>query len=83
MAEKSGDIVTVLAGRPFEQQLGAAITLELMGRTAFAATVLEQALAAAPPGNAGWLVPVEPLLNVWANADVWAPVLSRLRSRAA
>ena len=37
----------------------------------------------APAGNAGWLVPVEPLLNVSANPDEWSSVLARLRARAA
>jgi DNA-binding winged helix-turn-helix (wHTH) protein len=83
MAGKTDGIVSVLTDRPFEQQFGAAVTRELMGRTAVAATVLEQALASAPPGNVGWLVPVEPLLNVSANPDAWAAVLSRLRTRAA
>ena len=40
-------------------------------------------LTAAPPGNTGWIVPVEPLLNVAAAPDVWTPVLARLRTRAA
>jgi hypothetical protein len=57
--------------------------VDLMGHTAFAVQVLDGALASAAPGNAGWLVPVEPLLNVSATPDVWAPVLARLRTRAA
>jgi len=48
-----------------------------------AVTNVEQALAAAPAGNAGWLIPVEPLLGVHLRADAWAPVLARLRTRAA
>jgi hypothetical protein len=45
--------------------------------------VVDQALSAAPPGNAGWLIPVEPLLNVAAAPEVWNSVLARLRTRAA
>ena len=30
-------------------------------------------LVAAPAGNAGWLLPIEPLLHVSAQPDVWAP----------
>ena len=67
----------------FDEQFGAAIASDLMGHTALAAQVMDGALAAAPPGNAGWLLPVEPLLNVSAHPDVWASVLSRLRARAA
>jgi tetratricopeptide (TPR) repeat protein len=48
-----------------------------------AVTSVEQALAAAPAGNAGWLIPIEPLLGVHLRADAWAGVLARLRTRAA
>ena len=68
---------------PFDDRFGAAVAVDLMGQTSLAAQVLDGALSAAPPGNAGWLVPVEPLLNVSASPDVWAPVLARLRTRAA
>jgi hypothetical protein len=45
--------------------------------------LVDHALTVAPPGNAGWLLPVEPLLNVAAAPDTWAPALTRLRTRAA
>jgi hypothetical protein len=57
--------------------------MALRGAHAEAAALVDRALAAAPPGNAGWLVPVEPLLNVSAHPVVWIPALSRLRTRAA
>ena len=41
--------------------------------------LVEQALTVAPPGNAGWLLPVEPLLNVGGGAR---HVGSRLLGRA-
>ncbi|HVG54545.1 MAG TPA: winged helix-turn-helix domain-containing protein [Vicinamibacterales bacterium] len=66
----------------FDERFGASIVLDLMGQTAFAAQTIDAALTEAPPGNAGWLLPVEPLLNVPANADTWAAALSRLRARA-
>ena len=44
---------------------------------------VDAALASAPPGNAGWLIPVEPLLGVYFRADAWGGVLARLRTRAA
>jgi DNA-binding winged helix-turn-helix (wHTH) protein len=75
--------VTVAEDGHFDEKFGTAIAAGLGGHAAFAARLLDRALAAAPPGNAGWLVPVEPLLNVSANPDVWAPVLARLRTRAA
>lgn len=43
---------------------------------------LDQALASAEPGSEGWIVPVEPLLNVPARPDAWAAVLARLQARA-
>jgi DNA-binding winged helix-turn-helix (wHTH) protein len=67
----------------FDAAVGQAIVLVGAGDPASAARRVGQALAAAPPGNAGWLLPVEPLLNVAAAPDVWAPVLARLRTRAA
>ena len=67
----------------FDEKFGSAIAVDLMGHRAFAVQLLDGALANASPGSAGWLVPVEPLLNVSAHPDVWAPVLARLRTRAA
>ena len=37
----------------------------------------------AAAGNAGWLLPIEPLLHVTARPDIWARVLAHLRNRAA
>ena len=48
-----------------------------------AVQTIDRALTLAPPGNAGWLMPIEPLLHVHSRADVWASVLARLRTRAA
>jgi hypothetical protein len=53
------------------------------GKPAEAARIVDDALAAAPPGSAGWLLPIEPMLQAYANADLWAPALARLRTRAA
>lgn len=67
----------------FEAAIGRAAGLAAVGDHADAARLVDQALAAAPPSNAGWLLPVEPMLNVVAAPDIWAPVLARLRTRAA
>ena len=48
-----------------------------------AASAIERALAEAPGGNAGWLLPVEPMLAVARCPERWLSVLARLRSRAA
>jgi DNA-binding winged helix-turn-helix (wHTH) protein/cytochrome c-type biogenesis protein CcmH/NrfG len=47
-----------------------------------AAALMADALAQAPPGNAGWLVPIEPLLNVRDNRAAWDVALATLRVRA-
>jgi DNA-binding winged helix-turn-helix (wHTH) protein len=66
-----------------EQALCAAARLVLSRAPAEAARRLDAALSGAPPGQAAWLLPVEPLLDVSAAPDLWAPVLARLRTRAA
>ncbi len=48
-----------------------------------AARHVDAALAAAEPGQAGWLLPVEPLLDPASAPETWAPVLARLQARAA
>lgn len=60
-----------------------AAQLVVAGAHPMAARIVEEALADAPPGNAGWLLPIEPLLHVTAHPDVWARALSHLRNRAA
>jgi hypothetical protein len=47
------------------------------------AVKIECALAKAAIGNAGWLLPIEPMLNVSARPEAWSGVLARLRRRAA
>jgi DNA-binding winged helix-turn-helix (wHTH) protein len=75
---------SVVAAPPsVEIAMAQAARLVLAGDVVSAAPLVDHALAAAPPGNAGWLLPLEPLLNVTASPDVWAPVLARLRARAA
>ena len=46
-------------------------------------TFFEAALADAASPSDGWLLPLEPLLRVHSAPEVWAPVLARLRARAA
>lgn len=52
------------------------------GRHAEAADAIDRVLASAPPGSAGWLLPIEPLLHVAAHPDTWSRALARLRNRA-
>ena len=60
-----------------------AMWLALGGDHAAAAETVTSAFGTAPPGSAGWLLPIEPLLNVAARPDAWAEALERLRTRAA
>ena len=69
-------------GGSFDEMFGGAIAMGLLDQPASAAQAIESALAEAPPGNAGWLLPVEPLLNVAANPGIWTPALARLQARA-
>lgn len=70
-------------GWSMDDALRAAATHVLAGAHAEAARLVDNALSGAVRDNAAWLLPVEPLLNVAATPDVWAPVLARLRTRAA
>jgi predicted Zn-dependent protease len=60
-----------------------AIDATLHGDHQRAALIAADALAAAPAGPAGWLLPLEPVLSVAARPDAWAPALAQLRSRSA
>jgi DNA-binding winged helix-turn-helix (wHTH) protein len=75
--------VTAVPAPSFDAALAQAAVLVFAGALQDAMRLLDHALTEAPPGNAGWLLPVEPLLNVAAAPDTWAPVLARLRTRAA
>lgn len=55
----------------------------LLGRHAEAASRVRAALDAAPPGSAGWTIPVEPVLSVSSHLDEWRTVLGRLANAAA
>lgn len=62
--------------------VGRAIALVRAERHADAARVYREAVSQAPPGPAGWLLPVEPLLNPRARPDIWAETLALVRLRA-
>jgi DNA-binding winged helix-turn-helix (wHTH) protein len=68
---------------PVDVALGRAVRLVLDNRHAEAAGLVSDALAATEADNAGWLLPVEPILHVSARPEAWAQALARLRSRAA
>ena len=55
----------------------------LHGEHARAAGRIQKAIAETAPHAQGWLIPIDPLLNVVAHVDTWAAVLAALRTRAA
>lgn len=70
-------------GLAMEIAMAKAAALVLGRRSDQAAALLDRTLAEAAPGNAGWLLPIEPLLHASAEPGPWQPVLARLRNRAA
>jgi len=60
-----------------------AVSDAIAGDHAKAASRMHQVLEAAPAGNSGWTLPVDPFLHVAAHGPEWAAVLVLLRSRAA
>ena len=62
--------------------VGHSIVLARANRHGEAARVYAEAIAQAPPGPAGWLLPVEPLLNPLAHGEMWAETLALVRLRA-
>jgi len=78
---KAEDLQPRTAGSAVDPAIAQAVALTALGQRAHAAATLDAALAAAPPGNGGWIVPVEPMLQ--AAGPEWEPVLARLRNRAA
>jgi DNA-binding winged helix-turn-helix (wHTH) protein len=68
----------------FEVAVPAVAPLILTGRHSDAVVLVDRALARAEEEQAtGWLLPIEPLLRAWERPELWAPVLARLRHRAA
>ena len=66
-----------------EVALFRAAQLVVAGAHADAARIVDEALAGAAPGNTGWLLPIEPLLQVALHPDIWVRALAHLRNRAA
>jgi hypothetical protein len=58
-----------------------AIAMARGNRHAEAAQIYKDTLAAGTP-NAGWILPVEPVLHAAARPDLWRPVLTIVQQRA-
>jgi DNA-binding winged helix-turn-helix (wHTH) protein len=71
------------AGLMVDAAMGLAALHTGSGAPDEAGQVLHEALGAAPGGSAGWLIPVDPLLNVAGREHAFTHVLARLRTRAA
>jgi hypothetical protein len=71
------------AGLVVEAAMGRAALMAGAGGHEQAAPLLDEALSNAPAGSAGWLIPVDPLLDVAAREPAFSHVLARLRTRAA
>jgi hypothetical protein len=65
-----------------DKAVGHAIVLARSSRHGEAARVYREAVAQAPPGFAGWMLPVEPLLNPLAHRTIWSEALALVRVRA-
>jgi DNA-binding winged helix-turn-helix (wHTH) protein/Tfp pilus assembly protein PilF len=60
-----------------------AAVLVLSGKHELAARLCAEALAHAESGPAGWILPVDPVLNPLSHPTAWARTLAMLRDRAA
>jgi DNA-binding winged helix-turn-helix (wHTH) protein len=68
-------------GTAVDAAIARAVAMTLAGHGGGAATVVDAALVDAPPGSSGWWLPIAPILETTHAA--WAPVLARVRARAA
>jgi DNA-binding winged helix-turn-helix (wHTH) protein/tetratricopeptide (TPR) repeat protein len=77
-----GIVDTLGATRPIEAAMARSHMLAIEDRAGDADAVLCNAFDDAPPGFAGWTLPVEPLLPQLARGNVFTSALSRLSERA-
>jgi hypothetical protein len=70
------------APEPVDHAVARAARLVHANRVSDAVLTVYAALTAAPPGNGGWLLAVEPLLRVGHDPDVWALALALVHLRA-
>jgi len=80
---RSGQMPTVPDGAgSFDAVMVKTVILALGEKHEAAARLCVDTLGREQPGSAGWLLPVEPVLNVTARRDIWADALALLRNRA-
>lgn len=68
--------------RTFEHVMAQAAYRVHTGDVAGGVAMVLAALESAAPGNTGWTIPIDPLLDVAARRTAWAPVLELLHLRA-
>jgi len=68
--------------KPIGAAMAKAAVSAVNGQHGHAAQVIGEALLRAEPGSAGWLLPVDPLIDVTAHPEAWAEALAILRNRA-
>lgn len=69
-------------GRETEAEMAVACGCALEGRAADASQTLDDLLLRAPPGYAGWTIPVEPFAAALRKETAFQAVLARLAARA-
>jgi tetratricopeptide (TPR) repeat protein len=68
--------------RTMDVVIARAVALARGGRHREAAQIYIEGLDRAGTPNAGWTLPIEPILQPFERADIWAPVLEKVRQRA-
>jgi tetratricopeptide (TPR) repeat protein len=68
--------------RTTEASIASALALVAADRHPEAVAVLDQLLSGAPPGFAGWTIPIEPLFSPLRGDPLFAAILAQLSARA-
>jgi hypothetical protein len=68
--------------RALDAMLARAVGLARAGRHSDAAKAYRDAVTASLLPSAGWILPVEPLINPSSHPDIWADTLAIVRRRA-
>ena len=82
-ADMSGAAPQLAGMNNVDLAMANAAALVLNDKHDLAARICGEALAHAEPGPAGWILPVDPLLNPLRHPDTWGRTLAMLRDRAA
>jgi DNA-binding winged helix-turn-helix (wHTH) protein/Tfp pilus assembly protein PilF len=75
-------IADMAGDKPVQAGLARGALLAVQGRLEEAAAAFDELLTSAPPGFAGWQLPVQPLLREVVDAEPFSAVFARLADRA-